>query len=54
MSGKSTTRAEYVQKLCEMVTEGAKVEVFSPETPKNWPKTHNPAQDIPNNPEDVK
>jgi hypothetical protein len=46
MSGKSVTRAEFVRNLCEMVKNGANIKFFTPETPKNWPKTHNPAQDI--------
>lgn len=46
MSGKNVTRAEFVQKLTEMVKNGAKVEYFSTETPQKWAKTHNPAQDF--------
>lgn len=46
MSGKSQTRAEFVQKLTEMIKNGAKVEVFSPKTPQRWSETHNPTQDI--------
>jgi hypothetical protein len=46
MSGKVQTRAEFVRKLTEMVNSGAKIEFFSSKTTENWPKRHNPAQDL--------
>lgn len=52
MNGRPVTRAEFVRKLCETVKNGPDIKFFTPETTKNWPKSHNPTEDLKESHED--